>query len=101
MQTVWKYQLINDISKSAFPYLEVVQIKMPRGAQPLSVGFINEKAWVWALIPDTDAPPAEVSFIILGTGKAAPELGPKDRFLGTYTNPSGSLVNHVFVMANE
>lgn len=84
MQTVWKYQLINDISKSAFPYLEVVQIKMPRGAQPLSVGFINEKAWVWALIPDTDAPPRRGFVHHLGDGQSRSRTraqGPLSRYV--------------------
>jgi hypothetical protein len=85
MKTIYKYQLsITDIQS----------IKMPQGAEILSIQCQDNSPCVWALV-DTDNLKEDRSFLMYGTGNPVDE-NYKKKYIGTFMMYSGSLVFHCF-----
>lgn len=79
---VYKYNLVPQ---------DVLVIKMPRGARPLSVHMQNNIACMWALV-DPNEEDEELVFYMHGTGHEV--INPEAQFLGTIY--PDSLVFHIF-----
>ena len=88
--TIWKYDLpVQD---------EVIEISMPVGASPLSVGSQfgdPSSVQLWASV-DPDVEPAPLRFWIIGTGHPYPQTDKTLLFIGTVITSGGSLIWHVF-----
>lgn len=90
MRTIWKFEVLT---------LKIVltlrvQVTMPVGARVLSAAFQGESLFVWADVPDTEAPTTMREFYVAGTGHSLPnDCGD---FVGTAFHQEG-LVFHVFV----
>lgn len=84
MKTIHKYQLgITDVQA----------VRMPAGAEILSVQFQNESLCLWALVETTEKNSARLIYVV-GTGNPFPEGD--FRFIGTVQQFGGKLIWHVF-----
>lgn len=85
MKAIWKYPFnIGD----RFP------LKMPLGAQILTVQVQKGSPCIWALV-DVNEPDREVRwFQVYGTGHQHEEIG--YRYIGTFQMDGGSMVFHLF-----
>lgn len=84
MKTIHKYQLgITDVQA----------VRMPAGAEILSVQFQNESLCLWARVDTAEKNNARLIYII-GTGHLFPEE--ELRFIGTVQQFGGKLIWHVF-----
>ena len=81
--TIWKFPL---------PIGDEVRVPMPKGAQILTVGAVQDVPFVWAIV-DPDAPTVERELSVRGTGH---ELGTVGGYIGTFVLLAGDLVFHVF-----
>lgn len=85
-QAIFKYPVEID---------DVIHLKLPRHAQPLSVQMQAGQPQLWALV-DPDQP-AELFLIhCYGTGHPANDLPTDSKFLGTVQLAGGALVFHLF-----
>jgi len=84
MRTIYKYPLTRQSLQS---------IRMPRGAQILTVQAQENEACLWAEV-ETDFPAEERWIETFGTGKPMSEL-PR-RYLGSAQLDGGSVVAHVY-----
>jgi hypothetical protein len=84
-RTIWKYPLIH----TSLPQ----EIKVPVGADLLSVGEQDGDIVLWAAVDPDCEPTATRQITIVGTGKTIPDgiL----RFIGTVQKQSGT-VYHIF-----
>lgn len=87
MKTIWKYELEGSCS-----------IKMPTGAEVLSVQVQRDVICLWALV-DPEAEGEARRFLIHGTGHSVPDV--PLRFLGTTMFGQGALVFHVFELLTD
>lgn len=84
MRTIWKFPL-----KGSHP-----RVKMPVGAQVLTVQMQGDMPCLWAEVDDT-APKEMRHFVVFGTGWNLPrEMGYSDVYIGTVQD--ASLVWHVY-----
>ena len=81
-KTIYKYELA---------WQDYVDIEMPVGATPLTVGAQNGKGYLWALV-EPDAPVETRRFRHAGTGHPIQDTALS--YIGTYMD--GSFVFHVF-----
>jgi hypothetical protein len=84
-RTIWKYTL--DV-------LDEQVIRMPRGAQVLTIQAQHNRPQIWALV-SPDAALEARTFACFGTGHPF-EGGSSLAYLGTYQIEAGALVFHVF-----
>jgi hypothetical protein len=72
------------------------QLRMPIGAQFLSVQCQFDEICLWMEVPDvsTGGPEVERTFIAIGTGHLFNERGLK--YLGTVQQAEGRLIWHIF-----
>lgn len=82
MKTIWKFKLEPECT-----------VKMPAGAEILSVREQGHQIYAWALV-DPDAPSEDRHFVGVGTGHDLPDEPLK--FLGSAHLDYGTLVFHVF-----
>lgn len=85
-QTIWKFELKNE---------GVQELKMPEGAEILTVQTQYEKPCLWALV-NPDAEKVSRGFFIYGTGHPVPKEPYPQKYIGTYQLSGGALVFHVF-----
>lgn len=85
MKKIYKYQIETG----------PVEIRLPEGAQILSVGRQGNMICVWALVDPSVTSMAAVLFITMGTGWAPTETDDLT-FLGTTLFHDGGLVFHTF-----
>lgn len=83
MNTIWKFPISLGHNK----------IKMPFGAEILSVDVQADQPCVWALV-ESDNSPEPRTVNVYGTGHPMRDL--PGRFIGTFMLQGGSLVFHVF-----
>jgi len=88
MNTIYKYQL---------RVADIQSIRIPKGANILTVQTQNGTPCLWALV-DTDQPFEQRSFYIVGTGNQFWLDKNKVKFISTFqlTLPGGIFVGHVF-----
>ncbi len=85
MNSVWKFPLRDDS--------EAI-IRMPKGAQVLSVQVQDGQPMVWALV-DAQEKPVRRKFWVVGTGWTVNPDG-LGTFVGTIQLAGGALVFHIF-----
>lgn len=90
MTTIWKYPL--DLKDEQV-------VKMPQGAQILSVQRQFGNLMLWALV-DSKAPSESREIIIAATGAPFPNVGIA-RHIGTVQMLDGALIWHVFEKAKK
>lgn len=77
---------------------DIKEIRMPVGANVLSVQVQRDAVCLWALVPTDTAALVDIEetrrFLMIGTGHRLPER--PDRFIGTVQLVGGALVLHVF-----
>ena len=83
--TIWKFELKE---------VELQIVRIPEGADILSLGIQGEEMFLWAAV-DEEAETEAVQIRIVGTGWVMGETTLERRFLGTLATPAG-LVWHVF-----
>jgi len=84
MKTVWKYTLS----------LEDEQIvKVPLGAELLSVQTQYGEVQLWALVDDAETVCVNAKIIVHGTGHPADDVAGM-KFLGTFQGLNGAFVGH-------
>jgi hypothetical protein len=84
-RTVWKYAMPDRFC-----------IRMPVGAQPLTVQIQQGEPHIWALV-DPGQPDAAIWFRIAGAGHPIEDR--VERYLGTFQLADGALIFHVFEIA--
>jgi len=84
MISIWKFPLQT---------INAQEIKMPVGAEILTVQVQNDEPYLWARV-DTDAFAGSRQIAIHGTGHELSALTRK--YIGTYQLSGGALVFHVF-----
>ena len=85
MKTIWKF---------GFDIEDQITIKMPKGAEILSVQTQNGGPQLWALVDDAAIPSEPRRFELYGTGH--PFREGEQKFIGTFQLHGGSLVFHLF-----
>ncbi len=85
MQTIWKFQ---------FNTTDEVNIKMPLGAEILTVQMQNGYPCLWAVVNPKNSL-VDRNFSIHGTGHPLPMRG-VGNYIGTYQQAEGALVWHLF-----
>lgn len=83
MKTVYKYYL---------PLDDKATVEMPKGAEVLYVGQIENSPYIWALV-DIAAPVEDRVFYWRGTGHPADGLG---KYVGSVIFPGNYIVFHLF-----
>ncbi len=85
MKTIYKYNVTLE---------DTFELKLPKGAQVLSVQEQYGDPVMWAVI-DTEAPKEKRTFRLVGTGHPIdPELNLA--FIGTFQLDHGDFVGHLF-----
>lgn len=92
MQVIYKYEL----EAPEYPS-NVTTAQMHHGAQILHADAVGERLFVWARVPNRDAPLKPRRFVVVGTGHEFDYQG--QRHLGTALMQGGALVWHVFEAA--
>ena len=89
-KVIWKYELV----------LGLNEIKIPEGAEVLSVQTQHESICMWCLLnPQVDA--KERWFEIYGTGHLVKyDMGVERKFLGTVQMSNADYIYHVFERIN-
>lgn len=83
---IWKFRLAAAVTQ---------EIRVPAGAKPLHVSFQDDHGiCLWALVSPS-APLHCRTVLLSGTGQDIPPHL-VDGYLGTFTNPEGTLVFHCF-----
>ena len=85
MKVIYKYEL-DVIDRQA--------IKMPKGANILSIQVQNGEPHIWAMV-DNEAETELRDFATIGTGNPV-HIDPTSPFIATYQIMEGALVFHVF-----
>ncbi len=86
MVTIFKYPI---------PVEDRPLVRMPRGAQILTLQIQHGIPCLWTLVPDVDAPMVEPRFRLFGTGHDMDDtIGLT--YVGTYQMSGGALVFHLF-----
>lgn len=85
MKTIYKYPIKVDDDQT---------IRMPQGAELLSVQCQASQPCVWAMV-DTDKPMALRGFGLVGTGHPCERLH-AGKYVGTFQMRDGTLVFHLF-----
>ena len=83
--TIWKYTL---------RATDEQQIQMPAGAQILSVGVVQERIQLWAMVDPMTPMAQNRRIVMVGTGHILPPA--HGRFIGTVSLLNGALILHVF-----
>lgn len=89
MGTIWKYEL---------EFNSVTRIKIPKGAQLLTVQVDQKtnKPCLWALV-NTESEEEERIFELFGTGhEIKSHIGTSREYIGTYQYQKGEFIGHVF-----
>lgn len=86
MKKIYKYPIAVDDTQA---------VKMPEGAEILTVQLQGGFPCLWALV-DTEKPIKEFYIKTFGTGHEVPETGYERKYIGTYQLEGGALVFHVF-----
>lgn len=87
-KTIWKFPLKSE---------DYQRIKMPFGAEILSVQTQNETPCIWALVNPQENEIEERRFELFGTGHFIQCDDDKNRkFIGTFQLGGGALVFHLF-----
>jgi hypothetical protein len=76
-----------------FEVLDETPVKMPKGAEILSVQIQKGRPCIWALV-DPDAQSEVRRLCVRGTGHTL--KGNEGRYIGTFQAMGGDLVMHVF-----
>lgn len=86
-KTIWKFELaVNDRNN----------IKMPVGAEILTVQVQNEAPCIWAMV-EPDSGTEVRHFRTFGTGHEIPDgAGQSYKYIGTYQLMDGQFVGHLF-----
>ena len=84
MVTIYKYQLA----------LSRTELRMPEGAQVLTVQMQNGEPCMWAKV-DPTKPQEDRAFEVYGTGHEVPD-DPRSVYVATFQQHNGTLVWHVF-----
>jgi hypothetical protein len=85
MSVIYKYELTQERT--------TIGLEMPIDSKVLKVAVVNDKVYLWALIPDKDSKTEYRSFKIFGTGWDIPRPDMLDH-LGTVF--IGNFVWHIF-----
>ena len=90
METIWKFEIK--------PKNGVIEIMMPKGAEILSTGAIDDSVFVWAKFSTDEGTESEPRYFeVFGTGHNIPvDMGIDREFIGTAFMYDGSLVWHIF-----
>jgi hypothetical protein len=92
MAEVWKFPVVPGRH----------EVSMPQGARALCVQLQHGAPWLWALVPDTDAPRETRTIVTVGTGH--PFDHARLLYVGTFQvtdTPLGVLVFHTFIAAAD
>ena len=91
MKTIWKYEL-NEHG--------VKVIKMPLGAEILTIQSQHDKPVLWALV-DPEEYHTERVFEIAGTGHPLYKPEMIRKYIGTYQSFNGDFIGHVFEIIEQ
>ena len=83
------------ILKYALALGDEVHVRLPEGAEVLTVGAQDNVLQLWTLVDPAEKVMAKRTFRIAGTGHEIAE-GHQKRYIGTAFTHGGSLVWHVF-----
>lgn len=86
MKTIWKYDL---------ELVDRQTLKLPSGAQILTVQMQGDTPRLWALV-DPERELAERRISIYGTGNPVPTDQQADGYISTFQLYDGGLIFHVF-----
>ena len=86
MKRVYKYEL---------PVRDVATIRLPKGADWLSVGCQQDELFLWCLVDPSETDTTERTFRIAGTGHDLAHNKNWD-FIGSVMMHGGTLVFHIF-----
>ena len=87
VKAVWKFHL---------EVTEWQHIKMPEGAEPLSVQIIDNRLWLWAMV-DVDATETRRLFRTLETGQRISTYEARGlAHVATYQSLAGGFIYHLF-----
>ena len=86
MATIFKYPV---------PVEDAPRVRMPRGAQILTLQIQHGIPCLWALVPNVDAPMVERRFRLHGTGHTVDDASAL-AYVGTYQIHGGAMVFHLF-----
>ena len=92
--SIWKFELNIGGGASGVDRQSVHSVRMPTGAEVLSVQTQRETPCIWALV-NPDAPPENRRFEVYGTGQPI-NLSRPLKPLGTVQMMGGYLIFHVF-----
>jgi hypothetical protein len=85
MKAIYKYPIKDERAQT---------IRMPEGAEILSVQCQGEQLCIWAMV-DTESPSEHRRFVLLCTGEPCEELE-HGRYVGTVQLRQGVVVLHLF-----
>lgn len=86
-KTIWKYEIETEGRNV---------VKMPLGAEILTVQLQLGKPCIWALVEE-DEPLVQRWFEVFGTGHhVGYDMGVSRKYIGTYQLREGALIFHVF-----
>lgn len=91
MKTVWKYTLNAEDEQI---------IKVPLGAELLSVQAQHGEAQLWALVDDKETVTVNAKIILHGTGHPSNDVNGM-KFLGTFQLFDGNFVGHCWGIVGE
>jgi hypothetical protein len=83
------------VFKYEIPIADESKIRLPIGAQILSVGQQNKGIYLWALVDPGEQRTKQHIFRIAGTGHEIADMA-EWKFIGTVMMYDGALVFHVF-----
>ena len=85
------------IFKYVLPVEGEVSLKMPEGAQILTVQTQGDSPCLWALVdPDGSVPEVRRDFRIFGPGHSIDIDLPADSYIGTFQLVGGRFIGHMF-----
>ena len=85
MQTIWKFPIY---------VIDSQPVKMPKGAEILTVQLQGDQIYLWAMVDDGAKPETRI-IEVFGTGNPIPvNMGTNRTFIGTFQSPP--CVWHVF-----
>lgn len=87
------------IHKYPLHVTDLQDIKMPPGAQMLSVQVQRNTVCLWALVNDTKPASVNYTIAIYGTGNPMPDE--PGSYIGTFQLNYGGLVFHAFMLKTE
>jgi len=95
-RTVWRFEIPMEIQDGAAKWNNRFTIKMPAGAEVLTIQVQGSKPCIWAKV-DPEQELTDRSFMLVGTGHPLP-IEPQDfvHYKGTFQLAGGALVFHLF-----